>query len=83
MSADKLRSALQADDLLAHESTHSTQWACCVVLFLPLYLLAVAWSWLHAGDHWSRNVFERRAGLVDGNYVEHPTRAERRRQGTT
>ena len=70
--------------LLAHEARHSTQWACCVVLFLPLYLGAVAWSWARTGDHWSRNVFERRAGLRDGNYVEHPTRAERRRtQGTT
>ena len=63
-----------SDDLLAHESTHSTQWACCVVLFLPLYLLAVAWSWLRAGDHWSRNTFERRAGLVKGGYTEHPLR---------
>ena len=69
--------------LLAHEARHSTQWACCVVLFLPLYLGAAAWSWARCGDHWSRNAFERRAGLADGGYVEHPTRTRRRDQGTT
>jgi hypothetical protein len=69
-----------SDDLLRHEAAHATQWACCVVLFLPLYLLAVAWSWLRTGDHWSRNVFERRAGLSAGGYVEQPTRRARRRQ---
>jgi len=66
--------------LLRHEARHATQWAWCVVLFLPLYLLAVGWSWAIAGDHWSRNVFERRAGLGDGGYVERPTRLQRRRQ---
>jgi len=65
--------------LLAHEARHSTQWAYCVVLFLPLYLVAVAWSWLRCGDHWSRNWFERGAVLVDGGYVEHPPRRWRRR----
>jgi hypothetical protein len=68
------------ETLLRHEARHATQWAWCVVLFLPLYLLAVAWSWAITGDHWSRNVFERRAGLVDGGYVERPTRLQRRRQ---
>lgn len=66
------------DDLLAHEAAHATQWACCVVLFLPLYGLAVAWSWARTGDHWSRNVFERRAGLELGGYVERPVRRRRR-----
>ncbi|HET7901158.1 MAG TPA: hypothetical protein VFL59_08200 [Candidatus Nanopelagicales bacterium] len=66
------------DDLLAHEGAHATQWACCVVLFLPLYAAAMGWSWLRTGDHWSRNVFERRAGLAAGGYVENPVR--RRRQ---
>ena len=66
------------DDLLAHEAAHATQWACCVVLFLPLYAGAMGWSWLRTGDHWSRNVFEQRAGLALGGYVENPTR--RRRQ---
>jgi hypothetical protein len=67
------------DDLLRHESHHSTQWAWCVVLFLPLYLLAVAWSYLRTGDHWSRNVFERRAGLTIGGYVENAPRPLLRR----
>lgn len=62
------------DDLLAHEASHATQWACCVVLFLPLYAGAMAWSWVRTGDHWSRNVFEQRAGLARGGYVENPTR---------
>jgi len=62
------------DDLLAHEAAHATQWACCVVLFLPLYALALAWSWARTGDHWSRNVFEQRAGLERGGYVENPPR---------
>jgi hypothetical protein len=67
-------------ELLRHESRHSTQWAWCVVLFLPLYLGAVLWSWVRTGDHWSRNVFEQRAGLADGGYRENPTRRERRRR---
>lgn len=62
------------DDLLAHEAAHASQWACCVVLFLPLYLLAMLWSWGMTGDRFSRNVFERRADLVRGGYVERPRR---------
>jgi hypothetical protein len=71
------------DDLLRHESHHSTQWAWCVVVFLPLYLLAVAWSYARTGDHWSRNWFERRAGLESGGYVENPTRRLRRHTPST
>ena len=67
--------------LLRHEARHATQWACCVVLFLPLYWLAALWSYARAGDHYSRNTFERRAGLVDGGYVEHPVRHLGRRPG--
>jgi hypothetical protein len=62
------------EELLRHEARHATQWACCVVLFLPLYWLASGWSYLRCGDHWSRNVFEQRAGLADGGYVENPVR---------
>jgi hypothetical protein len=62
------------DHLLQHEGRHASQWACCVVLFLPLYWLAAGWSYLRCGDHWSRNVFERRAGLLDGGYTEAPLR---------
>jgi hypothetical protein len=61
-------------ELLRHEARHSTQWAWCVLLFLPLYWLAAGWSYLRCGDHWSRNVFEQRAGLADGGYVENPVR---------
>ncbi len=70
--------------LLRHESAHATQWACCVVLFPPMYALAAAWSHGRTGDPWSRNTFERRAGLLDGGYVEAPLRAawHRRRRGT-
>jgi len=69
-----LRTADPSPELLAHESRHATQWAWCVVLFPPLYVLAVAWSWAITGDHFSRNWFERRAGLADGGYVERPAR---------
>jgi len=55
--------------LLVHEARHSTQWACWLGLpFLPAYLLAAGWSYLRTGDHFSHNVFERRAGLADGGY---------------
>lgn len=73
-----LRTASPSPTLLLHEGRHATQWACCIVLFLPLYLAAVAWSYARTGDHYSRNVFERRAGLIDGGYVEHPLRRSRR-----
>lgn len=68
------------DDLLRHEARHATQWAWCMLLFLPLYLLAAAWSYARTGDHFSRNVFERRAGLAEGGYVERPLRRARRDQ---
>ncbi len=68
-----------APDLVRHEARHATQWAWCVLLFLPLYLLAAAWSWARTGDHFSRNVFERRAGLRDGGYREAPLRRYRKR----
>jgi len=68
------------DELLRHEAHHATQWAWCVIVFLPLYLLAVAWSYLRTGDHWSRNWFERRAGLAIGGYVENPPRPLWRRR---
>ena len=56
--------------LLAHESRHATQYAWCAgPVMLPLYGLAVAWSWLRCGDPSSYNVFERLAGLADGGYV--------------
>jgi hypothetical protein len=67
-----------------HEVGHVRQYAWCGPMFLPLYGLAAAWSWLRTGDWWSRNVFERRAGLRAGGYVEGSIRAAwRRRPGGT
>ena len=61
--------------LLRHESRHCLQYAWCLgVVMLPLYALAAGWSWLRTGDPVSRNIFERLAGLADGDYVEHPVR---------
>ena len=57
------------DRLLAHEARHAVQWAACGGLaFVPLYGLASAWSWWRTGNPFSRNVFERSAGLADGGY---------------
>jgi hypothetical protein len=68
--------------LLTHESRHATQYAFCIGhVMMPLYLLAAAWSWLRAGDTWSRNAFETRAGLLDGGYSEHPLRSIFSRNG--
>jgi hypothetical protein len=60
--------------LLDHESRHCGQYAWTVgpFGFLPAYLLASAWSWLHTGDFAQRNLFEVRAGLVDGGYLPDP-----------
>ena len=55
--------------LLAHEARHATQYAWCLgPVLLPLYAVAAAWSWLRCRDVASRNIFEVRAGLVDGGY---------------
>jgi hypothetical protein len=65
--------------LLVHEARHATQYACCVgPLMLPMYLLASAWSLLRCGDPSSYNVFEVRAGLADGGYVDRRRRSEGR-----
>jgi hypothetical protein len=58
--------------LLAHEGRHAAQWACWLgpLGFLPAYLLASAWSWLRCRDFARRNVFEVRAGLADGGYLD-------------
>ena len=56
--------------LLAHEARHATQYACCIgPVMLPLYLLASAWSLLVARNPATRNLFEVRAGLLDGGYL--------------
>jgi hypothetical protein len=64
-----------AEALLAHEARHATQFACCAgLVMLPLYFAAAGVSWVLTGDFGSRNVFERRAGLADGGYADHPLR---------
>lgn len=71
---------LQESDpmLLTHEEQHSWQYVVCGGLpFLPLYGVALAWSWLRTGDLASRNVFERNAGLALGGYREHSVRSLR------
>jgi hypothetical protein len=65
--------------LLRHEARHASQYACCLGLpMLPLYVLAAAWSWLRCRDFSSYNVFEVRAGLADGGYVDRRRRSEER-----
>ncbi|WP_445154724.1 hypothetical protein ACTWLI_00135 [Arthrobacter sp. Hor0625] len=55
--------------LLGHEERHSSQYAWCLGLpFLPLYLLAAAWSFWRTGNPGTANVFERHAGLLAGGY---------------
>lgn len=67
--------------LLRHEARHSTQYAWCGgVLMLPLYFTAAGVSWLVSGDFGAWNVFERGAGLTDGNYTARPLRSALTRQ---
>jgi hypothetical protein len=58
--------------LLEHEARHCGQYAYCLgpLLFLPAYGLASAWSWLHTRNPAHRNIFEVRAGLVEGGYLK-------------
>jgi hypothetical protein len=61
--------------LLQHEARHATQYAVAGGVLMPLlYVGAAGWSWLRTGDFFSRNVFERGAGLASGGYREHPVR---------
>ena len=70
------RAALDPDTpLVRHEARHSTQYAWCGgLLMLPLYFTAAGVSWLMSGDFGAWNVFERGAGLADGNYAARPLR---------
>jgi hypothetical protein len=64
-----------AGPLLGHEARHASQFACCAGLpMIPAYFAAAAWSWALTADFGARNVFERRAGLADGGYLERPVR---------
>lgn len=68
--------------LLAHEARHATQYAFCIgPVMLVLYAIAAGWSWICTGDPASRNVFETRAGLLDGGYKVRPLRPAFRRGG--
>ena len=62
-----------------HEQAHVRQYAVLGPAFWPAYALAAGWSWLRTGDWWSRNAFERGAGLTAGGYVERPVRRFGRR----
>ena len=65
-----------AGPLMAHEARHATQFTYCGgITKLPLYFLAAGVSWVLTGDFGSQYIFERRAGLAEGGYVERPLRA--------
>lgn len=68
-----------AEVVWQHEQSHVRQYAVLGPAFWPAYAIAAGWSWLRTGDWWSRNVFERRAGLTAGGYVERPIRRFGRR----
>ena len=71
-------------ELRAHEERHISQYAWCGGVLMPVaYAGAAGWSWLRTGDFFSRNAFERGAGLASGGYREAPTRwpAARGRRG--
>ncbi|GAB3600542.1 hypothetical protein GCM10027446_33940 [Angustibacter peucedani] len=57
--------------LLVHEARHTGQWACWLGLlgFPAAYGAASLWSLATVGNPSMNNVFERRAGFVDGGYL--------------
>lgn len=67
--ADPAPQSPLSDPVWEHETRHVLQYAWCLGLpFIPAYAVASGASWLIAGDPWSYNVFERRAGLAAGGY---------------
>ncbi len=58
------------DSTWRHEVVHMRQYAALGPLFWPAYAAAAGYSLLRTGDWWSRNYFERRAGLAEGGYPE-------------
>jgi hypothetical protein len=61
--------------LLDHEARHAFQYSFWLgpLGFVPAYLVCAAWSWWRTGGNPAvRNAFERRAGLLDGNYIDGP-----------
>lgn len=72
---------LEREALLRHELRHTVQYAWCLgIVMLVVYVISAGWSLVLTGDPASRNVFERLAGLKDGNYKERPIRLGRRRR---
>lgn len=67
--------------VMAHERTHSRQYAWLGLTFLPAYAAGMVHSVVRTGDWWSRNPFERHAGLAAGGYRERPIRPVRTRRG--
>ncbi len=65
--------------VMRHEDRHCTQYSWCLgIVMVPLDGLAMAFSWVVAGDFSSYNPFERTAGLSDGGYPPPTTRLSRR-----
>ena len=62
--------------VLDHEAAHSSQWALLGPLFLPVYLIMMAWSVARTGDRAARHYLERWAGLHRGGYVDVPLRTK-------
>jgi len=56
-------------EVLEHERRHCAQYAVLGLAFLPLYVVATAWSWLFLRDLARGNLFERWAGLRSGGYL--------------
>jgi len=67
-------------ELLRHETAHCTQWACFGPVFVPVYYLECAISWLLTGDAANGNAFEVGAGLRRGGYRS-PALQRRRPRG--
>lgn len=60
-----------SNGVLAHEQVHSAQWAAQgSALFIPMYFLEMAVSYVVSGDIACEQWFEKNANLVDGNYTK-------------
>lgn len=61
--------------LMEHEAAHARQYQFTLGLpYFPLYWVCCAYSWLKAGDYWSFNPFEVKAGLQKGGYLKNPSK---------
>lgn len=65
----------QFPDILTHEEAHTWQFTYMGgLVYLPVYALAMGYSWLRTGDRASANFFERQADLAWGGYREQQRR---------